>query len=77
MSGSKGKIYFNVGKAILEYEIGDLYCRLAIPEPLDGILPMIREFLASIRDCRSPEVTGLEAFTDLQYVQQAYHLLNN
>lgn len=72
LSGSEGRIYFEIGEPQLLLEQGDHSQTFEIAGPLDGLLPMVQEFINSIREGRPPEVPGSEGLGDLAVVLKAY-----
>ena len=72
LSGSEGRIYFEIGESQLLLEQGDHSRTFDLAEPLDGLLPMVQEFINSIREGRAPEVPGSEGLHDLEVVLKAY-----
>lgn len=76
VSGTKGKIYFEIRKPELQLDQGASYRALKITEPLNGILSMVEEFISSIQENRLPEVTGSEGLQDLIMVQKAYESID-
>ena len=75
MSGSDGKIMFEIGNQELRVERGS-YCQsFRIPDDCNGILPMVREFIDSINENRNPEMSGEEGMEDVRIITKAYESL--
>jgi predicted dehydrogenase len=72
VSGTKGRIYFEVEAAWLRIEHGDSEETLRFAEDRSGITPMVQEFYDSIREQREPEMSGREGLRDLALVLKAY-----
>ncbi len=72
LSGSEGRIYFEIGEPQLLLEQGDHSRTIEIAGPFDGLMPMVQEFINSIRESRPPEVPGSEGLGDLEVVLKAY-----
>jgi predicted dehydrogenase len=72
VSGTAGRIYFDVGGHWLRLERGDSHQVLNFAPDHWGITDMVREFRDSIRQGREPETSGSEGRRDLALVLQAY-----
>ena len=72
VSGSKGRIYFEVGEPWLRLEQGDREQTIQFAQDHSGLTAMVREFRDSIREGREPEVSGQEGLSDLAVVLKAY-----
>lgn len=72
VSGSRGRIYFEVGEPRLRLEQGDREQTIPLAQDYSGLAPMVREFRDSIREGREPEVSGQEGLGDLAVVLKAY-----
>jgi predicted dehydrogenase len=72
VSGSEGRIYFEVGESQLSLEQGDKERLIRLDGDCYGQAAMVREFRDSIRDGRMPEVSGAEGLRDLALVLKAY-----
>lgn len=72
ISGTKGKIYCEVDKPKIELEQESNYQEIALNTPLNGIHEMVSEFIGSIREKRSPEITGCEGLQDLKLIRHSY-----
>ena len=72
VSGSKGNIYFELGTPRLRLADVDGERVMELIEDHDGLVPMVREFLASIREGRPAETSGEVCLKDLALVQRAY-----
>ena len=72
VSGSEGRIYFEIGEPQLLLEQGGHSQVFEIAVPFNGILPMVQEFIDSLRQGHSPEVTGGEGLRDLAIVLKAH-----
>jgi predicted dehydrogenase len=72
VSGSKGRIYFEVGEPWLRLEQGNSEQIIQLAEDHSGLAAMVREFRDSIREGREPEVSGQEGLSDLSMVLKAY-----
>ena len=75
MSGSDGKIMFEIGNPELRIEQGSSCQSLNIPDDCNGILPMVQEFIDSINENRNPEMSGEEGMKDIQIITKAYESL--
>ena len=72
VSGTEGRIYFEVGGSGLSLEQGGSRCTLSFPPDHSGITLMVREFRDSILEGREPETSGEEGRRDLALVLKAY-----
>ena len=72
ISGTLGRIHFELRENVFHIERGNQLETITLPDPLNGILPMTKEFLKSILDNRRPEMTGEEGLKDLILVTKAY-----
>ncbi len=72
VSGTKGRIYFELGESQLRLEQGGTEHAIQLDEELSGLDSMVREFRDSIREGRLPEVPGIEGLNDLALVLKAY-----
>lgn len=72
VSGTEGRIYFEIGQPWLRLEQGGTEETLRLPGADNGLVPMVREFRDSIREGRQPEMSGAEGLGDLAVVLQAY-----
>ena len=72
VSGTEGKIYFEIGESTLKLERDLQSQTFDIAEPYNGLLPMVSEFLTSIESGNPPEMTGEEGLNDLIIVEKAY-----
>ena len=72
VSGSRGRIYFEVGEPWLRLEQGDWEQTIQLAQDYSGLAAMVREFRDSIREGREPEVSGQEGLADLAVVLKAY-----
>ena len=72
LTGTCGSLTFNVGESQLQ--LSDMHTSqiLEVPGDPDGLLPMTKEFISSIRDGREPELPGEEGLRDLELVEKAY-----
>ena len=72
VSGTKGRIYFELGESQLRLEQGGTEHVIQLDEELSGLESMVREFRESIREGRLPEVSGIQGLNDLALVLKAY-----
>ncbi len=72
VSGSRGRIYFELAQPWVRLEQGDAERTITFDEDYRGFVPMVREFRDSIRQARPPEVSGAEGLADLALVLKAY-----
>ena len=72
VSGSGGRVYFEVDADRLHLEQADREATPELPHDPGGLLAMVREFTASIRENREPETPGEEGLKDLSVVLNAY-----
>lgn len=72
VSGNEGNIQFDLTKQLLTIESYNEIKTITVSEPTNGILEMVREFTASILQCREPETSGIEGLMDLSIVNKAY-----
>ena len=72
VSGTQGRIYFELIKQTLHLEKGGTSQIIKISDPPNGILAMTQEFINSITQNRLPEMTGEEGLKDLILVHKAY-----
>jgi predicted dehydrogenase len=72
VSGSRGRIYFELAQPWVRLEQGDRERTITFDEDYRGFGPMVREFRDSIREGRAPEVSGAEGLADLALVLRAY-----
>ena len=75
ISGTLGRVYLEIGETSVVLEQSYSTKSIPICQPFDGILPMMQEFISSIRENRAPEITGYEGLQDLQLVEYAYQSL--
>ena len=72
VSGTQGRIYFELGESELRLEQGSRERTIEFDEDSSGLSAMVREFRDSIREGRLPEVSGIEGLKDLALVLKAY-----
>jgi predicted dehydrogenase len=72
VTGTTGSIYFELGLPWLKFMDGTGERTLQLDDEHRGLAPMVQEFSNSIRDGRSPAMTGAEAIEDLNMVRKAY-----
>ncbi len=72
VSGSRGNVSFEVGSGELLLERGERSEVFRFPPDHRGIPAMVREFVASVREKREAETSGLEGLRDLALVLAAY-----
>lgn len=72
VSGALGRIYFEICHNRLRLEREDWEETLQLEDDYSGILPMVQEFLSSVREGRDPETSGEEGLRDLALVLKAY-----
>ena len=71
-SGTKGRIYFELGASVLLLDDGRSEQRLDLSEDHYGLVPMVLEFRDSIREGRAPQMSGSEGLADVAIVLKAY-----
>ena len=76
VSGTEGRVYFEVGADRLRLEQGDREETLELPRDPGGLRSMVREFAASLRENREPETPGEEGMRDLAVVLKAYESMS-
>ena len=72
VSGSEGRIYFEVGSRRLSLYRGEGEETWQLDTEGSGLAAMVREFRDSIRQQREPEVSGAEGLRDLELTLAAY-----
>ncbi|HEY7493055.1 MAG TPA: Gfo/Idh/MocA family oxidoreductase [Candidatus Tectomicrobia bacterium] len=75
VSGTRGRIYFEVGASWLRLEQGSAARTLQCAADANGLTPMVQAFRDSIRDGREPEMSGAEGLLDLAVVLKAYEAM--
>ena len=77
LSGTEGSIYLEIGKPLLHLYKGSEHQTFDIAGELNGILPMAEEFINSILEKRTPEISGEEGLADLNLIRIAYESAND
>ena len=72
VSGTLGRIYFELGAPRLTLDDGCTERVWQFVEDGDGLVPMVREFRDSIREARAPEVSGAVGLEALGVVLTVY-----
>jgi len=72
VSGTRGRLSFDVGASWLRIEQGSAARILQCPEDASGLIPMVRAFRDSIQAGQEPETSGAEGLRDLEVVLKAY-----
>jgi len=72
VSGTWGRIYFELGAPWLKLNNGSSERIWQLADDFYGLVPMVREFQASIREEREPEMSGAAGLDDLAVVLKAY-----
>jgi len=72
VSGTLGRIAFEVGALWLKLEDSSAERRWQFADDYDGLVPMVQEFRASIREEREPEMSGAAGLADLAVVLKVY-----
>jgi predicted dehydrogenase len=72
VSGTRGRIYFEVGASWLSMEQGSTERTWQFPEDASGLIPMVQAFRDSIQLGQEPETSGAEGLRDLEVVLKAY-----
>ena len=72
VSGTTGRISFEVGSGQLTVESGSLERAWRLPPDNRGIPAMAQDFIESVAEGREPETSGLEGLRDLLLVKTAY-----
>jgi UDP-N-acetyl-2-amino-2-deoxyglucuronate dehydrogenase len=75
VSGTKGRIYFEVGASWLRIEQGSIERTVQCAEDASGLTPMVRAFRDSVREGQAPEMSGAEGLNDLAVVLKAYEAM--
>ncbi|MFQ6029189.1 MAG: Gfo/Idh/MocA family protein [Dehalococcoidia bacterium] len=76
INGTRGRVYFEVGSPWMRVEKGNSEQTLQLGEDQAGLTAMAQEFHDSIRQQRTPEVSGSEGLKDLTLVLKAYESMN-
>jgi UDP-N-acetyl-2-amino-2-deoxyglucuronate dehydrogenase len=72
ISGTRGRLYFEVGAPWLRMEQGSTEQTMQLAEDHYGLAPMAQAFRDSIRGGYEPEMSGAEGLSDLAVVLTAY-----
>ena len=72
ISGSEASLYFEPGRPWLKVTDARSETTFDLAEYGNGLVPMVREFLDSIREGRPPAMTGADGLADLSLVLAAY-----
>ncbi len=72
VTGTSGRIYYQMGSSELLLDDGRSEQRLALEPDHYGLKPMSLEFYASIAEGRPPETSGAEGLADVTVVLKAY-----
>ena len=72
VSGTRGRIYFEVGAPWLRIEQSSAERTWQFAEDASGLTPMVQAFRDSIRTGQEPEMSGAEGLRDLAVVLKAY-----
>jgi predicted dehydrogenase len=75
VSGTRGRIYFEVGAPWLSIEQGSRERTVQCAADSNGLTPMVQAFRDSIREGREPEMSGVEGLRDLAVVLKAYEAM--
>ncbi len=75
VSGTRGRIYFEVGAPWLRLEQGSAEQTWQFAEDCSGLTPMVQAFRDSIRTGQEPEMSGAEGLRDLEVVLKAYEAM--
>lgn len=72
VSGTRGRLYFEVGAPWLSMEQGGVTRTWQFAEDSSGLTPIVQTFRDSIRAGQEPEMSGAEGLRDLEVVLKAY-----
>ena len=72
MSGTLGRISFELGAPWLKLDNSSSERVWQFADDGDGLVPMVQEFRASIRERREPEMSGAAGLEDLAVVLKVY-----
>ena len=72
VSGDRGRICFELDATVMRLERNGHEETLVVPADRGGLVGMVREFMACIRENRGPETTGESGLADLRIVLAAY-----
>ena len=72
VSGTRGRISFEVGASWLKLATSSAERVWQFADDGDGLVPMVQEFRASIREARAPEMSGAAGLDDLAVVLKVY-----
>ena len=72
ISGTRGRICYEPGGSAMTVETGEGRRRFRFREDRKGIGSMVREFIDSITENRTPKMSGQEGLSDLKVVLKAY-----
>ena len=72
VSGTQGRIYFEVGASWLTFNDGRAERVWRFADDGHGLVPMVREFRDSIREAREPELSGAVGLEALAVVLHVY-----
>ena len=75
ITGTKGRIYFEVANPWLKIDDGQEERTLRYEDDRNGLVPMVREFRDSIAEGRDPLTSGAVGLGDLQVVLKVYESL--
>ena len=75
VSGTKGRMYFEVGASWLRIEQGSRERTVQCAEDSSGLPSMVRAFRDSVRERQAPEMSGAEGLNDLAVVLKAYEAM--
>jgi predicted dehydrogenase len=76
VSGTRGRLYFEVGASWLSMEQGSAERTWQFPEDASGLIPMVQAFRDSIQVGQEPETSGAEGLRDLEVVLKAYESMD-
>jgi len=77
VEGTRGRIYFEIGAPWLRVEKGNSEQTLQLDADHQGLTGMVEDFLDSIRQQRTPLVSGDDGVRDLALVLKAYESMNS
>ena len=72
VSGSAASVYFEAGQPWVRLTDANGETALPVDNYPNGLAPMTREFIQSVRERRNPGMDGLEGIADLAVVIKAY-----
>ncbi len=72
VSGTRGRLTFEVGAPWLKLEQGSTAQTWQCADDASGLIPMVQTFRDSLQTGQEPEMSGAEGLRDLAVVLKAY-----